>query len=320
MHSETMPGIRAISGVIRWLIELQIVIAVPALMGAAILIVGAELGGGSALAHNETFQSITSYAQAVGMEGAFVSILIQARRFMYAGKPIIGIVMILIGIVLGSVTSMAILIGNIESSFALTTAQALTFLGISAATWDMIRAVVFGVIAFADAYMFYVPKPQLTESEVQEQIRQKELRAQLQQKDAELLKQRMHNFTNFLNEPMNVPERNIFDPTQSGADTPIPGQINIPEISQEIYPAGTSNKTWTWRQYADFVREKYHCSLSATTAQAVIRQIGKDTKDVHQVGQPYVAPMDTLKRHAQRTYANATRGVDHNLIEEVTIG
>ncbi len=124
----------------------------------------------------------------------------------------------------------------------------------------------------------------------------------------------------FLNEPMDVSERNIFDPTQSGADTTIPGQINIPEISQEIYPAGTSNRTWTWRQYANFVREKYYCSLSATTAQAVIRQIGKDTRDIHQVGQPYVAPIDALKRHAQRTYANATRGVDHNLIEEVTIG
>lgn len=303
MHTETMPGIRTISGFIRWLIELQIVVAVPALMGAAILIVGAELGGGSALAHNETFQSITSYAQAVGMEGAFVSILIQARRYMYAGRTLTGIVMIVIGIVLGSVTSMAILIGNIESSFALDTGKALIFLGISAATWDTIRAIVFGVIAFADAYMFYVPQHILTEEEVQQQIHQKALRAQLQHKDAELLKQRVRNMTNFLNSPADGLDSEQLTPEQT---EPIPQTVNVPEI----YPAAMlpQKKVWTWKEYTDYVRDEYSVFLTSRQAMSTVMQIGHNTRS-NTAGQPYVASVRRLKTYAQSVYGTKTAAV-----------
>jgi hypothetical protein len=135
MDDDHLPGIRQVSAIVRWIIELQIVIAVPALMLSAIAIVASELSGGSQLSSDPTFQQITSYTQAIGIEGAFFSIVIQARRAMHKSNHGRGIFMILIGILLGTVTMLAMVAGNFESAFGLDTAAALTALGINATVW-----------------------------------------------------------------------------------------------------------------------------------------------------------------------------------------
>jgi hypothetical protein len=193
MDDDHLPGIRQVSAIVRWMIELQIVIAVPALMLSAIAIVASELSGGSQLSSDPTFQQITSYTQAIGIEGAFFSIVIQARRAMHKSNHGRGVFMILIGILLGTVTMLAMVAGNFESAFGLDTAAALTALGINATVWAWARAAVYFIVSFADAYMFYVPKPKLTEDQVRAQIEQERLSATLEQERAKIGGDKLRN-------------------------------------------------------------------------------------------------------------------------------
>jgi len=307
MDDENLPGIRQISAGIRWIIELQIVIAVPMLMFSAIAIVASELSGGGLLSSDPNFVTLTSWTQAIGIEGAFFSNMIHARQNFAKGHSGRGTVMLLIGIVLCLITVLAMVAGNFESAFGLNTKEALFALGISTALWAWIRAIVYGIVSFADAYMFYVPVPKLTESQVKEQIKQAQLKAQLTQEKAVIraanLKANLGGIKGVIKDTLGKKgeekDVDIGDET-----TELSGENPPPNLT--VLPVKTANnsakKQWTWRDYQEFVLSKYHQDISENEAVSTVKTIGKNERDSSKPGQPFIASNSALKAHAKKMF------------------
>jgi len=314
MDDENLPGIRQISAGIRWLIELQIVIAVPALMFSAVAIVASELAGGGLLSSDPNFVFVTSLTQAIGIEGAFFSNMIHARQAFNKSHHGRGTIMILIGIILCVITVLAMVAGNFESAFGLDTKDALFALGINTAVWAWIRAIVYGIVSFADAYMFYVPASKLTEQQVKDQIEQQRLKSQLVQENSRLRGENLKANLGIVGGVIGqVVGRKPSDSTpDNSVDTTDKTTELSPENPPDSPPENTENSTpenqeppvptrlisnrdmWTWQDLQQYIQSTYSRPFAEKKARDIVRFIGNNHQDNTQRGQPYVAEKKKL--------------------------
>ena len=323
MESDTLPGIHQISYGIRWIIEFQIVIAVPALMFSSVAIVTSELSGGGLLANNPTFVFIISAAQALGIEGAFFSNMIHSRQAFLKGKSARGIVMLLIGIVLCVITVLAIVAGNFESAFGLNTKEALLALGIGTALWAWIRAIVYGVVSFADAYMFYVPEEKLTEDETKARLEQMRLKAQIEKEKIKIRNDNIEQNAKVL-KVLGIGKKKISEDNDevlaAANDTDSIQQIEQDSSNEEdqrseatVTPKRLINarNMWTWQDYQQFVDDTYHVTITQAQAKQAVRFIGGNLQDNEARGKPYIAEKAALKSYAKKTYASQKEAVSN---------
>lgn len=183
-------SIAAVAGAIRWLIEMGATLSEFVLILTVVVLLASDVSGGSIIRDNPLFGQIYSWGQAFGIDGQTVALAILSRKAWADGRKRQAAFLTFLVLLLGGVTFIGVGLANESTTFGKTITAALADLGITDTVWSWLRAGILVLVSITGAYLLYIPAVQLTEAQVMEMKRQKRLRADLDETDRQLAKQK----------------------------------------------------------------------------------------------------------------------------------
>jgi hypothetical protein len=154
-HEHELPILAGIAACLRWLEELVVLLSGPLLMAGLGIGLVALLSDGQLLVRAPWLVYAWAISQTVGVDGQLVGAWYRVSVAVARRRVGVAIAFILLGLLLAYVAYVAALVFSTQQAYHLTTAQALSRLGMDATAWLWQRSAVSVLLVCLSGYLRY---------------------------------------------------------------------------------------------------------------------------------------------------------------------